>query len=121
MTTVVRLPVRTDGRVPLDSFPNRLAIVRAEMGWNFHQAALATGLNAETWRLWEKRKRRCEDIETASAKIAQATGFSYEWLMIGGSLSPAPPPENRPTNPCLSDVIFLRNTGINGIPQVKAA
>lgn len=104
MTTVTRMPVRIDGRVPADSFPNRLAIVRAEEGWNYDQAAAATGIGSETWRLWEKRKRTCRTLDETCRQIADATGYSYEWLMVGGSLtSPNPPHDTRPTNPCLSD------------------
>lgn len=65
-------------------------MVRAEMGWNYDQAERATGLNSETWRLWEKRKRRCTDIETASRAISGSSGISFEWLMIGGGLDTTP-------------------------------
>lgn len=76
-----------NARVPVDRFGIRLAIVRAEMGWNYDQAQLATGINSETWRLWEKGQRKCADLETASRKISEATGLSYRWLMIGGELA----------------------------------
>lgn len=83
---------QTHGRVPTDTFAVRIAIVRAEMGWNYDQAAKATGIGSETWRLWEKRKRQCTTLEQTCRKIADATGFSYEWLMIGGPLGPAADP-----------------------------
>lgn len=79
-------PARTRDRVPADTFPVRLAIVRAEMGWNYDQAAKATGIGSETWRLWEKRKRHCTTLEQTCRVIAEATGFSYKWLMVGGPL-----------------------------------
>lgn len=84
MSIVVEFPAR---RVPRDTFPVRLAVVRAEMGWNYDQAAAATGINSETWRLWEKGKRRCTDIESASRAIESSAGYSYEWLMVGGPLT----------------------------------
>lgn len=106
MTTVTHLPVRADGRVPEDTFPIRLAIVRAAMGWNYDQAARATGVNSETWRLWEKGRRHCTTLDSTCRQIAGVTGLSYEWLMIGGTLAAPPPPNDtqisRPTNPCLS-------------------
>ena len=92
MTTVTQLPQR-QGTVPPDTFPIRLAIVRAMMGWNYDQAARETGLNSETWRLWEKRKRRCNDIEAVSRRVAAVTGISYKWLMVGGPLG-APDPSD---------------------------
>lgn len=112
MTTVTQLPAR---RVPRDTFPIRLAIVRAEMGWNYDQAETATGISSESWRTWEKGKRRCANVEGISRKLSEVTGFSYEWLMIGGPLAPQVPDPTgtaastgssdtvgiRPTNPCL--------------------
>lgn len=94
MTTVTQLPVHREGRVPADTFPIRLAIVRAEQGWNYDQAAAATGIGSETWRLWEKRKRHCTTLEVTCRKIAAATGFSYEWLMVGGTLADPTPPRD---------------------------
>lgn len=75
------------GRVPEDSFRVRIAIVRTLMGWNYDQAQKATGINSETWRLWEKGDRRCSDIETATAKISAATGFDRTWLIAGGPMA----------------------------------
>lgn len=92
MTTIGRLHAR--GRVPADTFPVRLAIVRAEMGWNYDQAARATGIGSETWRLWEKRKRHCTTLEQTCRTIEAATGFSYEWLMVGGALDASPTDPN---------------------------
>lgn len=88
MTTATVLQFRGTGVVPADSFPVRLAIVRASMGgWNYRQASKATGIGAETWRLWEKRERTCQDMQGVSRKINKATGISFEWLMIGGELA----------------------------------
>lgn len=63
----------TDG-VPNDSFAIRLAVVRTMNGWNYHEAQMATGINAETWRLWEKGTRQCKDITGNARKISAATG-----------------------------------------------
>ena len=93
MSNVVELPAR---RVPRDTFPIRLAIVRAEMGWNYDQAHAATGINSETWRLWEKGRRHCNDIVGAAAMIAAATGFSDQWIVFGGALEAQPPPSGHP-------------------------
>lgn len=91
MTTVIQLPVRRDGAVPPDTFPIRLAIVRASQGWNYDQAAAATGIGSETWRLWEKGKRQCSTLEETCRTIANVTGLSFEWLMVGGALAPPAP------------------------------
>lgn len=78
--------------VPVDSFPIRLAVVRAVMGWNYDQAARATGIGSETWRTWEKGRRRCSDITTVSRRISAVTGLSEQWLVMGGPLA-VPGPE----------------------------
>lgn len=122
MTTVIDMPAR---RVPRDTFPIRLAIVRAEMGWNYDQAERATGINSETWRLWEKGKRRCTDIETASRQVSHATGFSFEWLMIGGALDSNGPSEpngeSRPNNPCYSRRTVILGPWDSTIAHISAA
>jgi hypothetical protein len=78
-------------RIPADSFPVRLAIVRAEMGWNYDDAEAATGVGSESWRTWEKGIRRCSDVIGVSRKIADATGYDQTWLALGGPLSEATP------------------------------
>jgi transcriptional regulator with XRE-family HTH domain len=88
-------------RIPADSFRNRLAMVRTEMGWNYDQAEAATGVGSESWRLWERGLRRCTDVIGVSRKIAEATGFDQGWLALGGPLSmelesPHPPRARRP-------------------------
>ncbi len=87
----------TDG-VPIDTFPIRLAVVRAVMGWNYDQAARATGIGSETWRTWEKGRRRCSDITTVAQQIAAVTGLSIEWLVLGGPLASPPRPEGTVTD-----------------------
>jgi transcriptional regulator with XRE-family HTH domain len=82
MTTQTATGVR-----PADTFPVRLAIVRAVHGWNYDQAAKATGIGAETWRTWEKGKRHCTDVPGVAAKIAAATGLDPVWIVFGGALA----------------------------------
>lgn len=84
-------------RVPADSFRIRLAIVRAEMGWNYDQAETATGISSENWRLWEKG-RRCTDVIGVSRRIAAVTDYDQTWLALGGPLAvedQTPPPARR--------------------------
>jgi hypothetical protein len=75
-----------DGLVPDDTFRVRLAIVRTLMGWNYTEAQEATGIGAESWRLWEKGERRCSDVTAVAAAIAQVTPYSRTWLVMGGPL-----------------------------------
>jgi len=79
-------------RIPADSFRIRLAIVRAEMGWNYDQAEAATGVGKESWRQWEKGLRHCSDVIGVSRRIADATPFDQTWLALGGPLAPAEDP-----------------------------
>lgn len=74
-------------RIPADSFRIRLAIVRTEMGWNYEQAEAATGIGAESWRLWEKGARHCSDVIGISRRIAEVTPYDQTWLALGGPLS----------------------------------
>lgn len=76
-----------DRRIPVDSFRIRLAIVRAEMGWNYDQAEAATGISSESWRLWEKGARHCSDVIGISARIAEVTPYDRAWLALGGPLT----------------------------------
>ena len=81
-------------RIPADSFGIRLAIVRAEMGWNYDQAQAATGVSSESWRLWE-RGRHCTDVIGVSKKIAQVTDYDQTWLAFGGPLTEEEPHPDR--------------------------
>ncbi len=123
MTTVVQMPVRS-GRVPEDSFPIRLAIVRAEMGWNYAAAEKATGIGGETWRLWEKRKRHCTTLDVTCRRIAAVTGFSYEWLMVGGQLAPPEPPNDtdvvRRKSPWIYGPSVTLGTSVSPVPELRS-
>lgn len=107
MTTVIDMRGRR-GTIPPDTFAVRLGIVRTVMRWNRKDAQRATGIGAETWRLWETEERQCSTMEATCRKIAAVTGFSYEWLMVGGALDdptrgPDTPMRDRPNNPCYYD------------------
>lgn len=84
MTTV------TDGRVPADTLPHRLVLLRLEMGWSQREAAIATGVTYGEWQSMEAG-RAARDIPRKVALIAEATGFSRDWLMWGGPLVPTDP------------------------------
>jgi hypothetical protein len=86
MTTSTTEPTTTVGWVPDDTFGARLALVRQHMGWNITQAAIACGQNEETWRGWEKFHRSPRQIQKVARRIAEATGCSYSWLMLGGDV-----------------------------------
>lgn len=79
---------RSGRLIPVDSFRIRLAIVRTAMGWNYEQAQAATGVGAESWRLWEKGQRHCTDVKEVSRKIAEVTPYDPGWLVMGGPLVP---------------------------------
>lgn len=83
-------------KVPTDSFRVRLAIVRAEMGWNYEEAQAATGVGKESWRLWEKGERHCSDVPGVSRKIAAVTNYDLVWLVVGGPLVPEEEAAPRP-------------------------
>lgn len=75
----------TGPRVPYDDFGNRLAVIRAELGLNVLQAAKLCELNDESWRKWE-RGTKPRGMDDVARKIARATGYSEQWLMMGGPL-----------------------------------
>lgn len=69
------------------------------MDWNYDQAERATGINSESWRLWEKSRRHCSDVAGVARKIQAATGLSYQWLMLGGPLEEEVPMPQPPVGP----------------------
>lgn len=81
----------TAGWVPDDStFGARLALVRHHMGWNLAEAARACGQNDETWAGWEKHGRAPRKLHSVAREIAEASGCSYMWLMLGGDSAAHP-------------------------------
>lgn len=71
----------------MDTFGARLAVVRQSLGgWNVKRAADLCGVDDQSWRNWEQGSKP-RDMEATCRQIAKATGFNYEWLMIGGPLT----------------------------------
>lgn len=72
--------------IPLDTFGTRLAIVRQALGgWNVKKTAEHFGLDPGSWRNWEAGGS-CRTREEVCRTISDASGISYEWLMVGGPL-----------------------------------
>ena len=75
------------GRIPADTFANRLLLARAQAGHlSIREAALATGLNREAWRDWE-HGRLPRDILDVCRRIAAALEIDHDWLLFGGPLA----------------------------------
>jgi hypothetical protein len=84
------------GRIPADTFANRLLLARAMAGHvSIREAALMTGLNRGSWEGWE-RGRRPRDILDAAQRIAEALDVDEQWLLFGGPLAG---PRGMPVNP----------------------
>src|SRR6185295_7276297 len=81
-----------------DSFGARLALVRWRMAWNMKEAALACGVPAASWRLWEQSAMPRNFIDIAR-RISDRTGCDYGWLVGGSELAGRRPMQ--PTQPYL--------------------
>jgi len=80
-------PPTAPGRIPADTFSNRLLLTRALAGHlSIREAADLTGLNREAWRDWE-RGRRPRDILDVCRRIAEALDIDEHWLLFGGPLA----------------------------------
>lgn len=78
-------------RRPVDSLPNRLALIRAENGrgsaaLSINQAAEIAGLTPRVWGYMEKGKGS-HDLLDNLQKIADAFGYDLMWLTYGGALA----------------------------------
>jgi transcriptional regulator with XRE-family HTH domain len=73
-------------RIPVDRFGVRIAIIRAEKGWNYEQAGAACGVDAQSWRLWERTERQPRKYEEVCSQIARGAGYSASWIKAGGEL-----------------------------------
>lgn len=73
-------------RIPVDRFGIRLAIIRADKGWNYEDAERETGIKAQNWRLWERTERSPQRYEDVCAQIARGTGHNLDWIKAGGPL-----------------------------------
>lgn len=92
-------PVETPPWIPTDeSFAARLALVRWRMGWNIKEAALACGVPAASWRLWELENAQPRRLVEIAARIAERTGVDYGWLLAGPCMAGV----YRPTGPSAS-------------------
>lgn len=76
------------GRVPADSFPNRLVLARRLAGLTIREAAAQAGVNYGSWSNWENGKRPVDILDTAN-RISEALDIDHEWLLFGGALAPA--------------------------------
>jgi hypothetical protein len=80
---------RRPGRIPADTFSNRLLLARALAGHvSIREAALMTGLNRGAWEGWE-RGRRPRDILDTAQRIAELLDVDEHWLLFGGPLAGA--------------------------------
>ena len=81
------MTVQPDGRrVPGDTFGNRLALVRHELGLTLEEAADRAGMKRATWRTWEKGLAKPRDMVSVVQQVADAFGYDAQWLAFGGSL-----------------------------------
>jgi transcriptional regulator with XRE-family HTH domain len=84
-------------RVPGDTFGNRLALMRHELGLSLDEAADRAGLKRATWRTWEKGLAKPRDMIAVVNNIADAFGYDAQWLAFGGALgipkTPRPGPD----------------------------
>jgi transcriptional regulator with XRE-family HTH domain len=74
------------GRIPADTFSNRLLLSRALAGHiSIREACERTGLNRGNWQEWE-RGRRPQDILDVARTIADTLDIDFNWLLLGGPL-----------------------------------
>lgn len=82
MTTTQQ--TRTGWIADASTFGARLALVRQKRGWgNVQEAARACGVPTESWRNWERDGMDPRHKEVICARIADAAGCDYLWLMLG--------------------------------------
>jgi transcriptional regulator with XRE-family HTH domain len=83
------------GRIPSDTFANRLVLARKLAGLTIRDAAKAAGLNYGSWSNWENGMRPA-DILDVTERISDALDIDREWLLFGGALEG---PRGRPVRP----------------------
>lgn len=83
--SLAELPTQEAEKIPQDRFGVRLAIIRAEMGWNVTQAADVCGTTGQSWHNWEAGGTP-RDYEQVCSRIAEATGYAAAWIKAGGAL-----------------------------------
>jgi hypothetical protein len=97
------------GRVPADTFANRLILARALAGHlSIREAAdLCKPLGRGAWTNWERGARPADLLETARI-ISEKLDVDFDWLLFGGPLDG---PRGRP--------ILRRIEHADGAPYVR--
>jgi len=84
------------GRIPADTFSNRLVLARRLAGLTIREAAAQAGLNYGSWSNWENGMRPQDPVD-ACTRIADALDVDFNWLLLGGPLAgPRGLPTERP-------------------------
>lgn len=86
MTDVAPDLIDLRGWIPEDTFAGRLALVRARMQWNYATADRVCELKQHSWQRWESG-RMPRNLLAVATKIADRSGCSREWLVLGGALA----------------------------------
>jgi len=81
------------GRIPADTFSNRLVLARRLAGMTIEEASEAAGLSKSSWANWENGRRPQGQVDVCQA-IASALDVDFNWLLLGGALEPS---RGRPT------------------------
>lgn len=92
----------------LDTFAERLAVIRQHMSWNIKEAALACGLPATSWRQWELEGREPRNYIDTVKRISARTRCDYGWLLDGRPSGSPSDPEALPTK---------REVGSSNLPE----
>jgi transcriptional regulator with XRE-family HTH domain len=111
----------TPGRIPADTFSNRLLLARALAGHlSIREACERTGLNRGNWQGWERGQRPRDQVEVSQI-IADALDVDFNWLLLGGPLAGAQGPRVLPKRPGSFRVTYLRGTErpIGNRPKVR--
>lgn len=84
--------------MPSDTFANRLAMMRHELGLTLDEAADRAGLKRATWRTWERGLSKPRDMASVVTQIADAFEYDPMWLMWGGPLGGDDDPDRDPAS-----------------------
>ena len=79
-------PTARQGRIPADTFSNRLVLARRLAGLTIREAAAQAGLNYGSWSNWENGGRPLDAVDVCTA-IANALDIDFNWLLLGGPLA----------------------------------
>lgn len=77
---------RPIGRIPADTFPNRLVLARRLAGLTIKEAAGQCGVNYGSWSNWENGMRP-QDLVDTCGRIAEGLDIDFNWLLLGGPLA----------------------------------